>query len=52
MNKKKILGLAGIIICVLLLALVAFRIITWGLFWIAIILMAGFAYFVLPKMEE
>ncbi len=52
MNFKKILGLAGVIICVLMLSLVAFRLITWTLFWIVIILMAGFAYFVLPKIEE
>ncbi|GEM_PF-3434151 len=52
MNLKKILGLIGIIICVLLLTLVAFRIVSWTLFWIIIILLAGFAYFILPRMED
>jgi len=49
---KKALGLIGVVICVTLLVLVAMRQITWRLFWIAIIFIAGFAYFVLPKMEE
>jgi len=52
MNLKKILGLIGVIICVTLLVLVGVRFITWRLFWFAIILMAGFAYFVLPKMKD
>jgi len=52
MNFKKVLGLVGVIACVLLLVLVGIRFITWRLFWVLIILIAGFAYFVLPKMNE
>jgi len=52
MNTKKILGAIGIALCVFLLSLVAFRVITWTLFWMGILLLAGFAYFVLPKMEN
>ena len=52
MRLKKILGLVGVIICVLLLVLVGIGAITWRLFWFAIILVAGFAYFLLPKMSE
>lgn len=52
MNLKKILGLIGVIACVLLLVLVGFQVITWRLFWMLIILIAGFAYFVLPRMRE
>ncbi|MBW2970051.1 hypothetical protein KY309_01200 [Candidatus Woesearchaeota archaeon] len=50
--KKKILGIIGIAICAILLLSVAFRLITWSLFWIGILLLAGFAYFVLPRMKE
>ena len=49
---KKGLGLAGVVVCVLLLVLGAAGVITWRLFWIAIILLAGFAYFLLPGMED
>ncbi len=49
---KKALGLAGVIVCILLLIAVGIRIITWRLFWALIILVAGFAWFVLPKMAE
>ncbi len=52
MNLKKTLGLIGVIVCVLLLVLVGFQVITWRLFWMLIILIAGFAYFVLPRMRE
>ncbi len=51
-TKKKLAGLAGVILCVLLLILVGIQAITWRLFWAAIILIAGFAYFILPKMAE
>ncbi len=49
---KKALGLVGVVICVLLLTLLGVGFITWRLFWIIIILIAGFAYFVLPRMKE
>ncbi len=52
MKIKKILGLIGIIACVLLLILTAFRIISWTYFWIGIILIAIFAYWILPKMKN
>lgn len=52
LNLKKTLGLIGVIVCVLLLVLVGFQVITWRLFWMLIILIAGFAYFVLPRMRE
>jgi len=52
MNLKKTLGLVGVVCCVLLLVLVGIRFITWRSFWILILLMAGFAYFVLPKMKD
>ena len=49
---KKSLGIGGVVICVLLLILVGVRVIDWSLFWVFTILMAGFAYFVLPKMKD
>ncbi|HLF55160.1 MAG TPA: hypothetical protein VI612_05580 [Candidatus Nanoarchaeia archaeon] len=52
MNLKKTLGLIGVIVCVLLLVLAGIQVITWRLFWMLIILIAGFAYFVLPRMKE
>lgn len=52
MNLKQTLGLVGVILCVLLLVLVGIRAITWSLFWIVLIIIAGFAYLVLPKMKE
>jgi len=52
MNFKKILGLLGIIIAVALLVLVGFRFISWFHFWIAIALLAAFAYLVLPRIEN
>ena len=52
MNLKKTLGLVGVILCVLLLVLVGINRITWRLFWIILIIVAGFAYFVLPRMKE
>ena len=48
----KVLGLIGIVFCVLLLVLVGIVVISWRLFWIAIILIAGFAYFILPKIKN
>jgi membrane-bound ClpP family serine protease len=52
LTQKKLAGIAGIILCVLLLILVGINAITWRLFWAAIIIIAGFAWFVLPKMSE
>ncbi|VVB81551.1 Uncharacterised protein [uncultured archaeon] len=52
MKPKKIFGIIGIILCVLLLSLAAFRIITWTIFWIGIITLAAFAYWILPKMKN
>lgn len=52
LSIKKILGLAGVIICILLLILIGIGAITWRLFWALIILIAGFAYFILPRMNE
>lgn len=49
---KKGLGLAGVIVCILLLIAIGINLITWRLFWALIILIAGFAYFVLPRMSE
>lgn len=49
---KKGLGLAGVIVCVLLLIAVGVRVITWRLFWALIILIGGFAYFILPRLAE
>jgi hypothetical protein len=49
---KKALGLAGVIVCVLLLIAIGANLITWRLFWVLIILIAGFAYFLLPRMPE
>ena len=49
---KKLAGLAGVIVCVLLLVLIGIGAITWRLFWALIILIAGFAYFILPRMHE
>jgi len=51
-NLKKVLGLIGVILCVLLLVLVGINAITWRLFWVILIIIGGFAYFLLPKMEE
>ncbi len=52
MQFKKLLGLIGVICCVLLLVLVGVQFITWRVFWFFIILLAGFAYFVLPRMKD
>jgi hypothetical protein len=52
LTQKKLAGIAGIVLCVFLLILVGISAITWRLFWVAIILVAGFAWFVLPKMSE
>lgn len=52
MNIKKVLGLVGVVICVSLLILVGIRIISWSLFWMILIAVAGFAYFVLPRMSD
>lgn len=49
---KKILGAVGVVICLLLLVLVGVGVISWSLFWMAIILLAGFAYILLPMMED
>ncbi len=49
---KKILGAVGVVVCLLLLILVGIQVITWGLFWLILILIAGFAYFLLPRMED
>ena len=51
-NLKKVLGLIGVIACLLLLILVGVRVIAWSVFWLFIIALAGFAWFVLPKMED
>ncbi len=51
-NLKKVLGLVGVIVCILLLVLVGIGAITWRLFWIVLIIVAGFAYFLLPRMRE
>ena len=52
MNVKKIIGLFGVISCVLLLVLVGAQVITWRFFWFVIILLAAFAYWILPGMSE
>ena len=52
MILKKALGVVGIVLCVSLLLLVALNLITWRLFWMGIILLAGFAWFVLPNLFE
>jgi len=52
MNLAKILSLIGVIACVLLLVLVGIRFITWSTFWIAIAILAGFAYLILPRMKK
>ena len=52
MNLKKFAGLIGIIACVLLLVLVGFTVISWRLFWMGTILVAGYAYFIVPKIKE
>ena len=49
---KKVSGLVGVIVCVLLLVLIGMSLITWRLFWIILIIIAGFAYFLLPRMED
>ena len=51
-SLKKVSGLVGVIVCVLLLVLVGMNLITWRLFWIILIIIAGFAYFLLPRMED
>jgi len=51
MNLKKSLGVTGIIAAVLLLFLVGTRAINWSTFWICTAVIAGFAWFVLPKMK-
>ena len=51
MNFKKILGLIGVIIAIALLILAGFQFISWIHFWIAIALLAAFAYLVLPRIE-
>lgn len=52
MNLKKALGLIGVVCAVSLLVLVGFRVITWQLFWLGTTLLAGFAWWVLPKLPE
>lgn len=52
MNFKKILGVMGIVIAVSLLVLVGFQFISWFHFWIAIALLAVFAYLVLPRISD
>ncbi|MEM3154840.1 MAG: hypothetical protein QW165_04740 [Candidatus Woesearchaeota archaeon] len=52
LTVKKALGIVGVVVCVLLLFLVGIGAITWRLFWALIILIAGFAWFVLPRMRE
>ena len=51
-SLKKVSGLVGVIVCVLLLVLIGMSLITWRLFWIILIIIAGFAYFLLPRMED
>jgi len=48
----KAVGVAGIGLCVVLLVLVAARVITWNLFWLVMIIVGGFAYFILPAMKN
>ena len=52
MKLAKVLGLVGIVACVLLLVFVAAGIITWRLFWMLIIVVAIFAYFIIPNMSS
>jgi hypothetical protein len=52
MNKKKFLAIIGIILAVGGMILAAANVITWRLFWIIAILVAGFAYFLLPRMSD
>ncbi|HLC32621.1 MAG TPA: hypothetical protein VJJ82_02245 [Candidatus Nanoarchaeia archaeon] len=49
---KKIVGGICAAICVLMLILVAAQVITWKLFWMAMILLSAVAYLVLPKMKD
>jgi len=51
-DAAKVLALIGVVGCVLLLLLVGMQVISWKMFWIVTILIAGFAYFVLPKMRK
>ena len=52
MNKKKFLAIVGIILAVGGLSLAAAGVITWRSFWIIAILVAGLAYFLLPRMSD
>lgn len=47
----KILSWILIVFLVLMLAMAAARIVTWKLFWMAVILIAATAYFVIPKLR-
>lgn len=54
MNSKKLKTIGFIIaaIMVLNLALAAFRITNWTIFWVVILLGAVFVYLVLPKLKN
>ena len=52
MNPKQIVGIIGIGLCFLLLGTAAAGIITWRLFWVALLFVGGIAYFVLPEMHD
>ncbi|MBS3125725.1 hypothetical protein J4211_05780 [Candidatus Woesearchaeota archaeon] len=51
MNFKKLIGGVSAVICTLFLILVAAQVITWNIFWLAMILLGGLAYLVLPRLE-
>lgn len=54
MNRPvaKTSAIVGIIACILLLLLAGLRAIDWATFWICTALVAGFAYFILPKLKK
>ena len=52
MNVKKTLGAVGIFVCILAFLLVIFRVISWEIFWLAMILVGGLAYLVIPAMSS
>lgn len=49
---KKIVGGTGAAIAVLFLVLVGASVITWKMFWLAMILLGALAYLVLPKIPD
>ncbi|MBI4451195.1 hypothetical protein HY642_04425 [Candidatus Woesearchaeota archaeon] len=48
----KSLGIAGAAIMVLFLVLSAARVVTWTSFWMAALILAGVAYWVLPALRK